>query len=156
MPIKRNENIVLLSKDHHFALLFCWKIRNGLKYEADLQRIRSYINYFWDTHLHKHFTEEEIILFKDIDDHLVKTALDQHKEITSQIDIINSNKNISAGIYNKLADIVDAHIRFEERELFPHLETLLSEHALNKIGLQLNKEHSIIPDDYADEFWLKK
>ncbi|MEO7044821.1 MAG: hypothetical protein ABI091_05905 [Ferruginibacter sp.] len=94
--------------------------------------------------------------FKDIDDHLVKTALDQHKEIASQIDLVNADKNISAGIYNKLADIVDAHIRFEERELFPHLETLLSEDALNKIGLQLNNEHSIIVDDYADEFWLKK
>jgi len=26
-PIKRNENIMKLSKEHHFSLLFCWKIR---------------------------------------------------------------------------------------------------------------------------------
>lgn len=29
--MKRNENIVLLSRDHHFGLLCAWKIRQGLK-----------------------------------------------------------------------------------------------------------------------------
>jgi len=30
-PIKRNEAIAELSRDHHFALLLVWKIREGLK-----------------------------------------------------------------------------------------------------------------------------
>lgn len=30
-PIKRNAAIVEFSKDHHFALLLVWKIREGLK-----------------------------------------------------------------------------------------------------------------------------
>jgi hypothetical protein len=30
-PIKRNKHLKWLSRDHHFGLLACWKIRQGLK-----------------------------------------------------------------------------------------------------------------------------
>ncbi len=62
-PIKRNENMVPLSRDHHFGLLFCWKIRQGLKAKIDLERIRKYILHFWKSHLEQHFKEEETLLF---------------------------------------------------------------------------------------------
>lgn len=32
--MKRNENLVPLSRDHHFGLLCCWKIRQGIKKEV--------------------------------------------------------------------------------------------------------------------------
>ncbi|MBS1496793.1 MAG: hemerythrin domain-containing protein [Bacteroidetes bacterium] len=156
MPIKRNENIVLLSKDHHFALLFCWKIRNGLKQKASLQRIHDYILYFWNSHLHTHFKEEENILFKGINDPLVVQAQQQHAEISALIDLIHTGKNVSEEQYNHLADMVDAHIRFEERDLFPRLESILSAEALSSIGRQLTSVHKEIKDEFADEFWLKK
>lgn len=45
-PIRRNENIVKLSKEHHFSLLFCWKIRQGIKMEIPAARIIKYMEYF--------------------------------------------------------------------------------------------------------------
>ena len=80
-PIKRNENLITLSKDHHFGLLFCWKIRQGLKAEIELDRIRKYINYFWEFHLKQHFIEEETILFNQVKDRLCEDGFNQHKEI---------------------------------------------------------------------------
>ena len=61
-PIKRNENILKLSKEHHFSLLFCWKIRQGLKAGADSSRIIKYVQYFKTHFLLPHFSEEEIFL----------------------------------------------------------------------------------------------
>jgi hypothetical protein len=50
---------------------------------------------------------------------------------------------------------VEAHIRYEERELFPHLETTLTPAQLADAGARLAASHSANhPDDYADEFWV--
>ncbi len=56
----------------------------------------------------------------------------------------------------KLADLVDDHVRYEERELFPHIEKTLKPAQLEAIGEQLNKHPSILLDEYEDEFWVKQ
>ena len=58
-PIKRDPAIVTFSKDHHFALLLVWKIRQGLKNEIETSRIINYATHFFDNDLIFHFEEEE-------------------------------------------------------------------------------------------------
>lgn len=154
-PIKRNENIVKLSREHHTTLLFCWKIRNGLKNGAEPGRIIKYVHYFRDEHLKPHFKQEEEILFAPVKDHMVQKALDDHKNIMNQVEMLESNAaSIETSLIN-LADTVDNHVRYEERELFPHLEQVLSNDQLAAIGKQMNEDEDH-PDDYPDEFWVKK
>jgi hemerythrin-like domain-containing protein len=53
--------------------------------------------------------------------------------------------------------MVDNHVRYEERELFPHLEEILTEQQLESIGKQISAQHDPnLKDDFADEFWVKK
>lgn len=155
-PIKRNKHILQLSKDHHFTLLFSWKIRQGLKLGADAGRIKKYVQYFWQRDMQKHFKEGEEILFAPVKDAKVQKAIDDHRKIKEQIDNLQvsvadteTSQQLAA-----LADTVDAHVRYEERELFPHLEKILTEAQLEAIGTQL-KEEPVLQDEYADEFWLK-
>ena len=156
-PIKRNPHIVKLSKDHHFTLLFCWKIRNGLKFEADPSRIKKYIQYFWEQHMQPHFREEETILFAPVKDEPVQKALKEHADIAQQINELNVEEHVSPDRLSKLADMVDNHVRYEERELFPHMEKILTEEQLETIGKQISAQHdSDLKDDFADEFWVKK
>ncbi len=155
-PIKRNEHIVALSKDHHFTLLFCWKIRNGLKLNAAPIRIKEYVAYFWQYHMKPHFLEEETILFALLKDDKVQKALNEHTEITQQVQAIIYSPNPLAEQLVKLADSVDNHVRYEERDLFPYLETALTLHQLEKVGAQLAADHNpALKDDFEDEFWLK-
>jgi hypothetical protein len=65
-PITRNEHIKRLSRKHHFSLLFCWKIRQGLKNNLQPERICEYVQYFWNQNLQQQFREEEKILFAPI------------------------------------------------------------------------------------------
>ncbi len=154
-PIKRNQNIVKLSRDHHTTLLFCWKIRNGLKNAAEPGRILKYVQYFRDIHMVPHFKQEEEILFAPVKDKQVQKALDDHKNILQQVELLEKDgMDIESRLMN-LADTVDNHVRYEERELFPYLEELLSSDQLEEIGRQMNTEVDQ-PDDYADEFWVKK
>jgi hemerythrin-like domain-containing protein len=155
-PLKRNEHIYKLSKDHHLTLLFCWKIRNGLKLEVEPERIVCYVKYFWQNHLAPHFAEEENILFAPVKDIKVQRALDEHAEITRHVNVlqiagVNPTKQLS-----NLADMVDNHVRYEERHLFPHLEGVLTNEQLIAIGKQLADAYDPeLKDNFADEFWLK-
>ena len=155
-PITRNEQIKKLSREHHSSLLFCWKIRQGLKNNLQPQRICDYIQYYWQQNLQPHFREEEKILFAPIKDRQVQRAINEHKQIRRQIEGLANNsakidmqKNLA-----RIADMVDDHVRYEERTLFPHLEKKLNKEQLKNIGEQIQKQYSSpLIDQYEDEFW---
>lgn len=151
--MKRDQNIVHLSRDHHFGLLFCWKIRQGLKMQIEMTRIASYVDYYWQTHLQKHFSEEENILFTLPDDALCERAVKEHREMESLIqEITKTGGGVSK--LQSLVNLLETHIRYEERELFPYLEQKLPANQLAEIGAALNLLHETTqPDEYGDEFW---
>jgi hemerythrin-like domain-containing protein len=153
-PIKRSEHIIQLSKEHHFSLLFCWKVRSGLKKEVEIGRVVDYINYFWKEHLLPHFKEEDV-LFSTVHDTLVKRAYDEHHEINATVHRLNSSTLREApSLALKIADLVDNHVRFEERELFPHLERAIDEPRLIEIGKEIQQlQPEVAQDTFADEFW---
>ena len=137
-------------------MLFCWKIRQGLKNNIQPERICEYVKYFWHQNLQRHFLEEEKILFAPIKDRQVKRAINEHKQIRHQIEDLTNNlgKNDVQKSLARIADMVNDHVRYEERELFPHLERKLSKEQLANIGKQIQKQYSSsLTDQYEDEFW---
>jgi hypothetical protein len=153
-PLKRNECIKKFSRDHHLGLLFCWKIRHGLKAGVALNRVCKYVAYFWQQHLQWHIKDEEKILFSHLKDRRVQKALNEHKLISAQVqDVINDSENNKRKSLTKLADMVDDHIRYEERILFHHLEMKLNKEQLENIGTQIHKQRSSLQDEYEDQFW---
>lgn len=57
----------------------------------------------------------------------------------------------------KLANMVDDHVRYEERQLFPYIERALKDEQLQVIGKKLNaKNASVLKDEFKDEFWVKR
>lgn len=153
--MKRHESIVALSREHHFGLLFCWKIRQGLKKGIAPDRMKSYVSYFWESNLRQHFEEEETILFSEVKDELSNQAIAEHKEIEALIIAVKNAKSITGEELARLAEAVDKHIRFEERVLFPHIEEALSEAELEAVNRRLKAYHQApAKDDFQDEFWL--
>ena len=154
-PIKRSKSLVVLSKEHHYGLLASWKIRRGFELETDPQRIIAFVVNFWETHLSAHFIAEEEILFNTIKHALIDAALQQHSQLRLLVKLI-----IEEGKPEQLvsfADLLEQHIRFEERQVFKMLQQELSEEKLAEIGKQLEELHSQpFEDNYKDEFWLVK
>lgn len=69
---------------------------------------------------------------------LVTQMMNEHYEIESMIHI---NENIpDETLLLNLAQAIDDHIRFEERQLFPYAEKTIPEKELNLIYEQLSKE----------------
>lgn len=155
-PIKRSQQILQLSKDHHFTLLFSWKIRQGLKMGIAEARMKRYVEHFWTHHMKIHFREEEDILFAPVKDWKVQKALDDHRRIEELVNkVLHSTAAEEKEHLLLLSDLVDAHVRYEERDLFPHLEKVLGEEELENIGRKL-KEEPVLKDDFEDEFWVKQ
>lgn len=153
-PIKRSESLMPLSREHHLGLLFCWKLRQGVKFEVPPDRIVPYVLFFFNKFLKDHFTEEEQQVFIYASDELAGKAVAEHSNIKSLVQKIESDKAARTNSdLLALADMVDEHIRFEERVLFPHIETRVSKQELEMIGSHLSTE--VLTDDYGDAFWVK-
>jgi hemerythrin-like domain-containing protein len=152
-PIKRDKRILVLSKDHHFGLLVNWKIKKGLDLKVEPERIANFVINFWETHLAAHFIAEEQVLFAKINNSLKNKALAQHKQLRGLINNIRENSTLETLI--NFANLLENHIRFEEREVFKMIQQELNEEELNEIGRKLQEIHpEPFEDNYKDNFWI--
>jgi hemerythrin-like domain-containing protein len=156
-PIKRNAAMVEFSKDHHFALLLVWKIRQGLRKTIEPARISSYVVHFFDTDLVHHFKDEEEVLFNKLSTNnpLRTQAETEHKNIKQVIDVLRKNTG-DRNLLKNFADALEKHIRFEERELFDHLEQNLSGDALAEMMLSAKSRDHESATAWKDVFWENK
>lgn len=149
--MKRNENLVPLSRDHHFGLLCCWKIRQGIKKDIPYERIKNYVTDYWEKNLSWHFDIEDIVLPEVNNESLQMQMEDEHRQIRKLIKSITHSG--SRELLSDFADALYKHIRFEERMIFPFLEEHLSGEELDTIGEHLLQVHRKEEDSYQDEFW---
>ena len=85
--MKRHEALVQLSRDHHFGLLLCWKLKEGLKKDISVERMSKYIVLFYEQNLKPHFAEEEETIFLILGNShpLIEEAISQHRELEKMI-----------------------------------------------------------------------
>ena len=148
-PIKRSKQLISLSKEHHDALLFIWKIRQGLKNNTSISVIADYIKWFWQNHLVEHFEQEEKVLLPHLpkSDKLSSQLLAEHSLIRSML-----SKEFEKNSLTEFADNLEKHVRFEEREFFPHVEKTVSTDQLEEIAKQLNAPPQC-DTSWENEFW---
>ena len=156
-PLKRHPALIPLSKDHHFGLLLCWKIRTGVKKEVAPERIVKYVNYFFDNHLRTHFEEEEQHIFALLPeaDEKRKKAERQHRKLNRLVQKLSREPQRADVILGQLEEELEAHIRFEERDLFPYLQSSMEESDLERLKQTIEEVHDTQPEKWADEFWAK-
>lgn len=148
-PIKRHTALKPLSREHHHGLLLCWKIRAGIKKEIEALRIWSYVSWFYDNHLAQHFETEEKHIYPVLgsDNEFIKKAVSEHRKIEHLIqEATKSYKNL-----NLIAEILENHIRVEERSLFSEIQAIATEEQLQMINSQHTEAKFI--DNLNDPFW---
>ncbi|WP_276498990.1 hemerythrin domain-containing protein [Pontibacter litorisediminis] len=157
-PQKRDKSLVPLSREHHFGLLFAWKLRQGLKNGTDLEVLRAYVRYFWNNILKEHCQEEEWLLERLLphDDTQQARLQEEHKLIEALIELIEQGSRMNKDLFKVLEqDLVD-HIRWEERELFPYLQAMAHSDDLELAGQLLEHRHDPRVDTFTPEFWTNK
>ncbi|MBL8488035.1 MAG: hemerythrin domain-containing protein [Rhodocyclaceae bacterium] len=122
--MKRSAALAPLSREHHRALVFAWKLLRAGPGEAE--DLTGRIPVMFQRDLEPHFqAEEESILdglrhSKHID--LVSRTLAEHARLRA----LASPEGIRReGAPEAFAKLLIEHVRFEERELFPAAERFL-------------------------------
>lgn len=122
--MKRDRALVPLSHDHHHALAAARRLR--LARDEDLSAEAGAFSRFFATESVRHFREEEERLFPLVAEHdearpFVVRALLEHQQLHALAGRLGSGKAAA----RDLAELLEAHVRFEERELFPLIERLV-------------------------------
>lgn len=149
-PIKRSQQLAPFSREHHDGLVFIQRIKQGLRTGTAVAILRDYINWFWTNSLKNHFDQEEQLLLPQLPagDRLGLQLIKEHQDIRN----IVSTKELGEMQIVLFADLLNAHIRFEERVLFPHIERSIPPNALNRIFEQL--DHPIeCATSWKNKFW---
>jgi hemerythrin-like domain-containing protein len=134
--MKRHKSLHPLSHDHHKGLVQARRLREA---EAPAQAAERFLS-FWRGELRRHFREEEEVLLPVLARHTdprraeIAETLLQHVEIRRRVDELESA--LEAGSLAEtapvaqLGELLHAHIRYEEDQVFPAIESAVPEEEL--------------------------
>lgn len=139
--MKRDPALISLSRDHHQALFVAQKLRRAsVETAADA---RAALAAYWEGHGRAHFrSEEEVLLpayagYGDPYDALVARALCDHVAIRQRIGALDRDSPTTIAALHELGRLISDHVRLEERELFPLIESALPAQQLAAVAAAL-------------------
>ena len=156
--MKRHSSLETLSFEHHDALVIALRLKKGLNKDIDLKPAAEYALSVYKKHLRHHFEQEEQtlrdpLLAKPEAEADVRRMLDEHERFAELAEFIELGKGDLKKNLQEFAELLESHVRFEERVLFPLAEKLIPEDQLNEISEYLHREHRAIDKDWPVEFW---
>ncbi len=145
--MKRSRELRPLSSDHHQALLVAFQLKKGLAGHPeaagapkDLPGLLGLAKRFDEQLFRPHAKAEEELLGAGLTAEDLGRLRADHAELGRLLEAaraarpVEQRANLAAW-----ADLLDRHVRWEERELFPLAEERLDEAALARIGGELEK-----------------
>ncbi len=148
---KRHPSLAPLSHDHHHALALAIRCRKhglGQLKPGDPEAVKGLaieVKNFFRQSLKPHFEAEEKVLFpliklhsSDDGESLISALLSDHERIGATITALEKESALSKTLFD-LGDLLDRHIRQEERVLFPIFEQAVPDGPAEQAGLELKR-----------------
>jgi hemerythrin-like domain-containing protein len=140
---RRHDSLIPLSREHQYALMLCLRIHRGLiEHDEDAKWAQMKAGQavrFFDGELVTHFQAEEEFLFPAMRElsgasRIIDEMLAEHEKLRGLIDQLRRIEPGSpASTIKEFADTLEAHIRKEERELFPIYEQQASPETISRV-----------------------
>lgn len=146
----RHASLIPLSHDHHHALALALRCRKQALGQikpmgvAGLKERAAEVRAFFQTRLVDHFRAEEEALFPTIRSLVAASAplIDQlsqeHEQIGARVAQLESETHLGKLLFD-LGDLLERHIRSEERELFPLFERHIGANDADLTGAEIKK-----------------
>lgn len=153
--MKRDKNLYPLSWQHHNGLMAVLLLKKGLKKQADIHIMGDFIIHLQKDELAEHFEAEETTLIQlSVKYPALVNLFEKMKQ--EHLLINNCIQQMSSPSYemiNTFCNLLDQHIHFEERELFPLIEQTISPEDLQETGKALHHLHHQACANYPVKFW---
>lgn len=140
--MKRHQALIPLSHDHHHTLVEARHLHRGADAPDPIAAVTAFLAFFTASVV-PHFREEEELLFPHVAEaeeaeKLVVRALLEHQRLHAAAAELREllrerDDRVLVRPMRDLAGLLEAHVRFEERQLFPLIEELVSEEALGTL-----------------------
>jgi hemerythrin-like domain-containing protein len=145
--MKRSRELKPLSSEHHQALLVAFQLKKGLAGHAesagapkDLPGLLALARRFEEQVLRTHARAEEDLLGRWLPEADMARLRMEHAEMTRLLEAARSARSNDVRSHlSGFADLIERHVRWEERELFPYAEGHVDEATLATIGGELEK-----------------
>jgi hemerythrin-like domain-containing protein len=141
--VKRSDALQQLSRDHHRALEAALKLRRAG--ETEREEATAEFLRFWREHGALHFRVEEDVLLPgaapDVEptDPAVVRVLTDHVEIRRRAAHLHRREIPEAAELNALGELLNDHVRHEERVLFPLIEERLEPDRLDALAQRIGE-----------------
>jgi hemerythrin-like domain-containing protein len=143
--MKRHLALIPLSRDHHGGLVQASRLRRAATDgdKARLKAARAFVEFF-RTEERGHLRDEEEELFPLLLRHvqsqpaLLRQARVQHMQLEGyarNLEIAVAAGSVDRETLTAAGELLDKHIRLEERQLFPLIEELVPDDELRKLRL---------------------
>lgn len=129
--MKRHPALIALSHDHHHALVEARRLRQAADgKDAPEEAATAFVDFFAAVSV-PHFREEEETLFPLVAGlaearPLVVEALLDHQRLHALVGELRSSAHLRTSM-RETGELLEAHVRREERELFPLIERLAAD-----------------------------
>ena len=150
--MRRHASLQPFSREHHRALL-CWRALDqslGKSDVADCKTAAASLRTYWNDRFLNHMADEEALLLNLLNNELGSQLLSDHDALRSLFISVNSaiesDSAVELDTLANLAAMLRSHIRWEEREVFPYLQSQLPERALQALS-EMTHRHK--PSDGA-------
>jgi hemerythrin-like domain-containing protein len=149
--MKRDAALASLSRDHHQALVVAVKLRRASASTAD--DARAALAAYWPVHGREHFRlEEEVVLpayagHGDPHHPLIARALCDHVAIRHRAAVVLGDSDSTLADLHELGGLIAAHVRLEERALFPLIERAMPLEQLSALAAALEQAESVLADE---------
>ncbi|HVP66996.1 MAG TPA: hemerythrin domain-containing protein [Anaeromyxobacteraceae bacterium] len=147
MALKRTRELRPLSSDHHQALLVAYQLKKAIAGHAesagaprDLDGLLALARRYEETVFRVHTAAEEELLGRHLaapDVRRLELEHAQMRQFLADARLAPPPERRQALL--GFADLLERHVRWEERELFPRCEAQLGGEALESVGNEIEK-----------------
>lgn len=139
--MKREHYLRALSSEHHQALGLAREIAKEGTEATNLPALRNKVSSVFTAELAPHFAFEEQVILPELarlgETELVIQTLMEHRQLRALVARLDEK-----GALNEFAQLLTAHVRFEERTLFAVCQERFDAHAITAIEMKATRYSS--------------
>jgi hemerythrin-like domain-containing protein len=140
--MKRDPRLHGLSSEHHHSLVLVQRIRAWLS-RADLETEQEFLEQVFSrfsAELEPHFAAEEELLLPDLTGTIERDlAVRTTAEHQMMRELARDAKAGQLDALRAFADVLEAHVRFEEQQLYPLCERVIPDERLVEVARRVPK-----------------
>jgi hemerythrin-like domain-containing protein len=144
---KRSRELRPLSSEHHQALLVAFQVKKAVAGHAetagaprDIDGLLAMARRFEEKVLRTHTSAEEDLLGHHLSAPDLRRLQEEHRQLHALLrEARGGESSLRRQPLAAFAELLEQHVRWEERELFPRCESTLTAEDLSVVGQELEK-----------------